>query len=204
MGASGGMAGLLGFGAWPVDTGLCAGLCTGLGDEVDSEMTAGCDAGASPGSFAGCGFFRSGLTCRATLSQSARSSSLRLRLRCGCAGISGKGGNEPGRFIDRGDVAGCRASGAYREQPVRSSAAARARELRSRRSGRQPEPVRSSSAPPVAQQSSDPLAGSSPVRSAETTLRSARRAVDQAPAASGHARPDRGSSAPASQSAYCA
>jgi hypothetical protein len=51
------------------------------------------------------GFFRSGFTCLATFSQSARSSSLKLRLRCGGAGNSGIRG-EAERFIFDDDKCG--------------------------------------------------------------------------------------------------
>jgi hypothetical protein len=50
------------------------------------------------------GFFRSGLTCLATLSQSERSSSLSARFGRDGAGISGSE-DAGGRFIGRGDSA---------------------------------------------------------------------------------------------------
>src|SRR6478735_9004957 len=73
----------------------------GRGD-VD-VLAIGGSAAAAIAAFPMRGFFRSGLTWRATLSQSARSSSLRWRLRRE-AGISGIE-NDDGRFMDGGHAA---------------------------------------------------------------------------------------------------
>src|SRR5579859_5205529 len=93
-GASGGAAGLPGFGA----------KAEGLG-RGDAGLEV-CISATEAAGFATLGFFRSGLTWRATLSQSVRSSSVRWRLR-GPTDISGIE-NDGGRFMDGGPVAvGC-------------------------------------------------------------------------------------------------
>src|SRR5262249_24024547 len=106
-------------------------------------------------------FFRSGLTWRATPSQSARSSSLRCRLR-GDA-VSSCIQNDGGRFMDDG----CAAADGYAAalpEPARSSDAPQAVApwLRPGRSSR----------PRWRKRFSGPVAVLSPLMSAETVLRS--------------------------------
>jgi hypothetical protein len=60
-----------------------------LGGATGFAATRASAAGAAPSVFAARGFFRSGFVCFATLSHSARSSSLKLRLRRGDAASSG-------------------------------------------------------------------------------------------------------------------
>jgi hypothetical protein len=89
------MIGLTGFG---VCTGAIGrGGATGPAAVARGACSAGCVLAPR-------GFFRSGLTCRATLSQSARSSSLKVRLAREGAGLSGIE-DEGGRFIGFGDNA---------------------------------------------------------------------------------------------------
>jgi hypothetical protein len=95
IGASGGAAGLGGGGIltdWG-GLGAAAGIAAG-----------GVSASVKPGGLAARCLLRSGFVCFATLSHSARSSSLRLRLRRGGAGNSGIEVAD-GRFIGCGDNA---------------------------------------------------------------------------------------------------
>src|SRR6516162_1611342 len=91
-GASGGVIGLLGFGA-----GLAA---IGRGDA--GALADGGSAEPDGIGFAARAFLRSGLTWRATLSHSVRSSSLKWRLRAeaGNSGIE----KDDGRFMDGGSA----------------------------------------------------------------------------------------------------
>src|SRR5689334_18625265 len=108
-GASGGVIGLLGFGA--------ALAAIGRGD--DGARPSGGSAEPEGAGFAARAFLRSGLTWRATLSHSVRSSSLKWRLRGGVedSGIEEDGG----RFIGGGGGA-AHGYGAAREA-ARPSAA---------------------------------------------------------------------------------
>ena len=112
----------------------------GFGDAAFPAATVSA-AGTAASAFAARDFLRRGLVCLATLSHSARSSSLRPRLRRGEAGDSGIG--VEGRFIGRGDSAGWSAGGAGRgPAPCRGGLAAVVPPADL------PKPARRSSAPP--------------------------------------------------------
>jgi hypothetical protein len=78
--------------------------------ETDGGAALG--SGDAAGGFATRGCLRSGLTCLATLSHSARSSSLKTRLRRGGTGISGMM-LEGRRFIGNRDVGGSGRDGTF-------------------------------------------------------------------------------------------
>ena len=152
---------------------LCRGFpCSGIGAALSCRAC----------------FFLSGLTCRATPSQSARSSSLRMRLRrVGADSIR----QVASCFIGR------RGRREMTQRPRSGSIAGRA--SGNGTCGQSPQPA----AKPCAtvdvglQRSPDPLPSPWPVSSAETALRSSPTAADPAAASCGRAPPDRGSSAPA-------
>src|SRR3954454_21808217 len=115
IGASGGG---FGFEGTTIGAGAtCFGKAAGFGPTLLSASA------ATTGGFEARCRLRNGLTCLATLSHSARSSSLRPRLRRGGSGNSGiKSGRR--RFIDDGDIGASDADAAL-SKPLQPWAAAR-------------------------------------------------------------------------------
>src|SRR5207245_3057321 len=200
IGASGGGSGFEGA---TIRAGvMCFGEAAGFGASLVSPSN------ATTGGFEARCRLRSGLTCLATLSHSARSSSLRPRLRRGGSGNSGIKLDRR-RFIDDGDI-GADGADAALPRPLQPWAAAREAAPASPWPPGPPELARaplltravlpgprawrwSPRSPRAAsQRSSDPSAD----RFAGTVLRSSPTADRPAPASCGRAPPDRGSSAP--------
>src|SRR5215207_3359055 len=133
IGASGGGSG---FGGRTIRAGAaCLGEAAGFGATLISASV------ETAGDFAA-RRLRNGLTCLATLSQSARSSSLRPRLRRGGSGNSGIKLDDR-RFIDDGDIGAGDAEAALR-RPLQPWAAAREA---APASPQQPEPPAAAEAP---------------------------------------------------------
>src|SRR5882757_5319022 len=163
------------------------GEATGLGAALASV------SGGATGGFAARCRLRNGLTCLATLSQSACSSSLRPRLRRGGSGNSGIK-LEDRRFI--GGIGGGD-GGTFREPGRCSGALPAAAPVLQLWLGQLEWPAFASSLPPVASPPAHQFSGPSADRFAETALRFFPTVARPAPAPGGRAPRDRGSSGPA-------